>query len=747
MRGRTRGRRAWYGAAVLVVLVWLAAAGPLGSAMGRLSDAQTNDASAFLPVGAESTQVQQEREAFDDSAAVPAIAVYSADGPMGPQSLAAISEDAERVSGEPWVDGEVAGPVPGTEDESVAQIVVPVAESADTGEAVEELRALLADSALEGAEVQVTGPAGISADLSAAFGGIDGTLLAVALAAVLVILIAVYRSPLLPLVVITASLLALVLAAAAVGAAAEAGLVDLNGQSQGILFILVVGACTDYALLLVARQREALRSGADPVRAVRSAVRGTAAPILASGGTVILGVLCLLASDLSSNRGLGPVAALGIAAALVSALTFLPAALLLLGRGAFWPFAPRPDGAASDPDADAPLRSVLRAHPLWGRIARVVERRPRALWVGTTLLLAAAAAFVPQFEAEGTSQLDVFRTEVEAVEGQRTIDRAFGAEAGAVPAVVTAEAGRADDVAAAAEGVAGVTGAQVLTDGPGPGAGQAPGQAAEPAEPRVEDGRVLLEVSLAAPAESSEAVEIVRDLRDGVHAVPGADARVGGAAAVALDTLETSERDLAVVIPLVLAVVLAVLVVLLRSVVAPVLLIATTVLSFGSALGAGALVFDHVLDLPGADPVVPLFAFVFLVALGIDYNIFLMTRAREEAVRHGHREGVLRALTLTGGVITSAGVVLAATFAALAVLPILFLLQLAFLVSFGVLLDALLVRSLLVPALSLDVGRRMWWPSRLSRRPEDAERQERTEGPERPASDSAGTTGGTGPTA
>lgn len=711
---RTPARRLWYTAAAALVVVWLAAAGPLGSLMGSLSDVQDNDASTFLPVDAESTEVREIQSEFGNANVVPAIAVYTSEEPFDARLLGEIAGTTDEVADQPWVEGEVVGPVPGTEDERVAQVVVPLSEQADTEQAVSELRETLTADTPEGVQTQLTGPAAISADLAAAFGGIDSTLLVVAVVAVLVILIAVYRSPLLPLVVITAALLALVLAAAVVYYMASAGWVDLNGQSQGILFILVVGACTDYALLLVARYRESLQEYARPFDALAVALRGTLGPILASGGTVILGVLCLLASDLSSNRSLGPVAAFGIAAAMVSALTFLPAGLLLLGRSAFWPFRPvlRDTSAPlSQEGSVASEEPAFRSHPLWGRIAQAVARRPRSYWVTTVVLLAVAAAFVPQFRAEGTSQLDVFRSDVESVTGQEELERGFGADASAVPAVIVADSAHTDAVTAAAQDVSGVSD---VTPG-GDGGALSAGGSADGQEPQTVEGQVLLNAQLDAPAESAEAVDIVDELRSAVHEVPDAEAMVGGTAAVNLDTLETSQRDLQVVIPLVLLVVLAVLVLLLRSLVAPLLLVATTVLSFGAALGVGALVFNHVLDLPGADPVVPLFAFVFLVALGIDYNIFLMTRAREEALRHGHRAGVLRALTLTGGVITSAGVVLAATFAALAVLPILFLLQLAFLVAFGVLLDALLVRSLLVPALSLDIGRRTWWPGRLAR--------------------------------
>ncbi|WP_026128918.1 MMPL family transporter [Nocardiopsis prasina] len=697
-----RRSRWWVGAALLVSLVWLLGAGPLGAFLGRLGEVQTNDPGAFLPVGAESTEAGELAEEFDRGDTVPAIVVLSADQELTETQLTHVGALGERIGDQPWVSGAVVGPVPGTEDPSVAQLIVPIGSENDTGDSVTELRGLLADHSPDGVQAQVTGPAGYAADLVAAFGGIDSTLLVVAVVAVLVILVAVYRSPLLPVLVILASLLALGLSGALVYAAADAGLVSLNGQSQGILFILVVGACTDYALLLVARYREELAARERVPDAVLAAVRGVTGPVLASGGTVILGVLCLLAADLASTRSLGPVVALGVAAAMLAAMTFLPAALALCGRAAFWPSAPHRTREESGNTTD----EVLRQHPFWGRIAATVSRRPRAYWLGTAALLLAAAVFAPQFSAQGTGQAEVFRTEVEAVDGQETLTRGFGADSSAAPALVVAKESRLDEVVAAAERIPQVEGAAPVTE---------PGPPGAEAAPLVEEGRVLVEVVLSADPESPEAVEAVRDLRVELDTVEGADALVGGVSATDLDTLETAQRDFVVVVPLVTLVVFLVLIPLLRSLVAPLLLMAANVLSFAAALGVGTLVFDHVLGLPGADPVVPLFAFVFLVALGIDYSIFLMSRAREETLAHGHREGVLRALTVTGGVITSAGVVLAATFAALAVIPLLFLLQLAFLVAFGVLVDALLVRTLLVPALSLDVGPRLWWPGRAAR--------------------------------
>ncbi|GHD25925.1 membrane protein [Nocardiopsis kunsanensis] len=693
MRSRT-----WIGTALLIVLVWVAGAGPLGAFLGKLGEVQTNDPSAFLPVDSESTEVDEAAAGFEQEETTPALVAFSADSELTGTDLADIGSLGDELTDSSWTGGPVAGPLPGTEDPSVAQLVVPLDNALDEQETVEELRSWLGNNTPDGLEAEVTGPAGFAADLVAAFGGIDTTLLLVAVGAVLVILIAVYRSPVLPLLVILTSLLALGLSGALVYFAASQDWVSLNGQSQGILFILVVGACTDYALLLVARYREELSAGRPVPNAVLASVRGGLGPVMASGGTVILGVLCLLAAELTSTRSLGPVVAIGVAAALLAALTFLPAVLAVFGRVAFWPFPPRP---APESERTAG-RSLTADHPLWSRISAFVSRRPRTTWLATTVLLAAAAVFAPQFSAEGTGQDEVFRTEVESVSGQATLDRGFGDDASSSPALVLADADHVDDVVSAAVSTPGVDTAEPVVEEGGSG-------------PLVVEGRVLVEAGLQAPAESSEAVDTVRGLRAEVRNVDGADALVGGISATDLDTLETAQRDFTVVVPLVLFTVFLVLIPLLRSLVAPLLLMAANVLSFATALGVGTLVFDHVLELPGADPVVPLFAFVFLVALGIDYSIFLMSRAREETLVHGHREGVLRALTVTGGVITSAGVVLAATFAALAVIPLLFLLQLAFLVAFGVLVDALLVRTLLVPALSLDVGPRMWWPGRAGR--------------------------------
>jgi len=552
-------------------------------------------------------------------------------------------------------------------------------------------------------------------------------LLLVALGAVFVILALVYRSPVLPFVVIFTAVLALCLAGLVVYQLAANDVLTLNGQSQGILSILVVGASVDYALLLVARYREELRGAVSPYTAMRRAVRASVEPIAASAGTVIVGLLCLLLSDLSSNRSLGPVAAIGIVAAFLSAMTLLPAMLLVGGQRArwvFWPRVPHALGRHSDAaeaeggvggiDSDATSDDAddahveVAGHGVWSRVAGFVGRHDRVVWIATAAVLAAGAAFVPTLDANGTGDSEVFLTQVDSVDGEAALTNHFEGVS-AQPAVVVAPQEDADVVVDAAEGTDGVNAATVVTDHPA----TAPGQPAQ-GDPLVVDGRVRVDVTTEAPSDSQEAVETVADLRAAVHGV-SPDAVVGGAAAERLDTQVAGQHDLRTIVPVVLAVILVILVLLLRSVLAAVLLMAANVLSFGFALGVAALVFNHVLDFPGADPAVPLYAFCFLVALGVDYSIFLMTRVREESLQVGTRRGVLRGLAVTGSVITSAGVVLAATFAALGVIPLLFLAQLAFIVAFGVLVDTLVVRSLLVPALVHDVGDRTWWPSRLGR--------------------------------
>ncbi|WP_261166330.1 MMPL family transporter [Microbacterium sp. Marseille-Q6965] len=695
-----------------LILVWLAGASFGGPLFGKVSEVSSNDATAYLPESADATVVRDAQTTFSDSDAIPAIVVFSADGELDPAALDALGRALEDAVAMPEV-AEGASPLLPSEDGRAAQAFVPLDAEADLGDAVGSLGAALRDAAPEGVAVHVTGPAGFSADLAAGFAGIDGLLLGVALAAVLVILVLVYRSVLLPLAVLTTSVFALCVALLVVWWLAYADVLLLSGQTQGILFILVIGAATDYSLLLVARFREELRAVEDRGTALGRAVRGSVEPILASGGTVIAGLLCLLLSDLRSNSTLGPVAAIGIVFAMLAALTFLPAVLLLFGRAAFWPrrpvFSPRADGAAPEREKTG----------VWGRVARAVERRPRRIWITTTLVLAVGCLGLTQLQAEGVPQSDLVLGSSEARDGQRILGEHFPGGSGS-PVLALAPAQALEDTADSLLGAEGVTAVTVVSaDSPSGSAPvtadgiQAVGPPGTPTpEPTVVDGLVLLQATLADAADSAAAEHTVRALREDLD---GSGVLLGGVTATAIDTNDASIHDRALIIPVVLAVILVILMLLLRAVLAPVLLVLTTVLSFGTAMGVAGVFFQHVLRFPGADPAVPLYGFVFLVALGIDYNIFLMTRVREESLAHGTREGVLRGLVLTGGVITSAGIVLAATFAALAVIPILFLVQLAFIVAFGVLLDTFVVRTLLVPALAVDVGRAIWWPSRLSR--------------------------------
>ncbi len=674
----------------LLVVLWLAIGGIGGPFAGKLSTVATNDSASFLPASAESTRVQAEQRAFSGTHTLPAVVVAARDGAITTADQQFLAGAVDRIKKIAHIDADAVSVPISSKDGRALEVFVPIGDSAVAGDTVDAIRQVLADPPA-GLTVLVTGPAGLIADLVTAFAGIDGLLLMVAAAVVLLILIVVYRSLLLPILVLLSAVFALGAASLAVYLLARDDLLTLNGQSQGILFILVFGAGTDYALLLVSRFREQLRDTADKVAAMRLAWRATVEPVTASAGTVIAAVLCLLVSDLNSNKGLGPVAAIGVASAWLASMTFLPAVLALAGRAAFWPLRP----AHGSPHVER--------HGWWGRLADRVVRRHRAVWILTGLVLLIFAAFLPQLKAQGTSQADTFLRPVQSVEGQNLLAEHFPGGSGA-PTIIIANADRAQQVKRAAE-VDGVSEVGILTG--------------EDGKPKVVDGRVELQAVLTAAGDSERAVSTVQRIREAVHQVDGADAMVGGQTALQLDTQRTSERDRAVIIPIVLLVIFVILALLLRALLAPLLLIATVVLSFVATMGITALVFNHLFHFPGADPSVPLFGFVFLVALGIDYNIFLMTRVREEARHLGTRDGTRLGLAVTGGVITSAGVVLAATFAALAVIPLLFLAQMAFIVAFGVLLDTFVVRTLLVPAAVIDLGRHTWWPSRLSRRNPD----------------------------
>jgi RND superfamily putative drug exporter len=447
-------------------------------------------------------------------------------------------------------------------------------------------------------------------------------------------------------------------------------------------------------------------------------VRGAFGPVVASAGTVIVGLLCLLFSDLNSNRALGPVASIGIVFAFLAAMTFLPSVLMAFGRAAFWPV--RPKFGSHHPQAVGP-----GAHGLWARVAAGIRRAPRIVWIVCTVALLAGATGLLQLKAEGVPQSDIVLGHSDARDGQKVLADHFPGGSGS-PALVVGPRSELKPIADLLLDHSGVSSVSVSAkDSP---SGSAPvtkkgvqplGPPGTPApDPTVVDGDVMLQATLTHPADSDAAESTVRSLRTDLSKLHGG-ILVGGVTAVAVDSNDASIHDRNTIIPIVLVVILIILMLLLRAIVAPVILVLSVVVSFAASLGVSAYVFNDLFRFPGADPAVPLYGFVFLVALGIDYNIFLMTRVREESLLHGTRQGILRGLAVTGGVITSAGLVLASTFAALGVIPILFLAQIAFIVAFGVLVDTLVVRSLLVPAVSYDIGRASWWPSRLWRRDAD----------------------------
>jgi len=709
------------GIPVVLVLVWLIGGSVGGPYFGKVDEVATNDQSSFLPESADATQVSERLPDFVGSDTIPAVVVVTGESALTDDDLAAIQDLSEEIAGIDGVQEGVSPPIE-SEDGEAAQIFVPIDSSGEVRVVVEEIRTMVSEQLPSNLQGWVTGPAGFTADLVKGFLGIDGLLLIVALLAVFIILVIVYRSPLLPILVLLTSVFALCVALLSVWWLAYAGVFVLNGQVQGILFILVIGAATDYALLYVARFREAIGTGAGRWEATTQAWRGAFEPIIASGGTVIAGLLCLLLSDLATNRALGPIASIGIAFSVLSALTFLPALLALVGKAAFWPFIPKHGMVSLPEDLTQPVKGF------WPRQARFVARHARPVWIVSTIVLLVAAAGLLQLRADGVPSSDLVLGASEARDGQEVLGEHFPAGSGSpvyviVPEEDVVEAVEILDDSAGIESVATASedsptgqAAVSVEDGEAVYTVEGPPGAAVPT-PTVSDGDVLLIGTLTDAADSVAAEETVRELRASLDDALGTGtALVGGVTATDIDSNDTSIRDRTTIIPVVLLVILLILMLLLRAILAPVLLILSVILSFGAALGVSAIVFNHVLGFPGADPSVPLYGFVFLVALGVDYNIFLMSRVREESLGHGTRSGILRGLVATGGVITSAGLVLAATFAALGVIPILFLAQIAFIVAFGVLLDTFVVRSLLVPAVTYDIGRAIWWPSKLWRR-------------------------------
>ncbi len=751
---------------ILVVIGWLVLSGIGGPYFGKIDQVSSNDLATFLPKNAEGTKVNDALRKFQDSSTIPAIVVFTNNTPLTTAQKTSLGTLPKALQAGAQVKGTVTAPVFST-DSKAAFIIVPLDSNANFDTAVSSIKQAI-DTHQVGVTYKLAGPAMFARDLNNAFAGIDGTLLLVALAVVFVILLVVYRSPFLPILTLMGAMIALASAIFVVWHMANAGILQLNGQVQGILFILVIGATTDYSLLYIARYREELTHHESTWAATKAAWKAAWEPIVAAGGTVSLGLLCLLASDLGSNKALGPVGSIGVVFAVLVALTFLPAALLLFGRVAFWPRRPKHVPGKGHLDYHS-------SHPVWAKVGAFVGRYPRRVWIVLVVLLGVAACFVPQLKADGVAQSDLVLGKSEARDGQALLDAHFPAGSGS-PAYVLVPQSEQSAVVSELEADKGVDTVSVITTDPTKSpapvgkledqikqklftqltaqretqlaalkqqlAAQMVGESQAVIDqayvvaashvpsvqslmdkvypfsgtvPRVVNGEVMLAATLKDPANSLAARDTIQRLRSTIESKQRT-VEIGGTSALQLDTNNAAQRDLTVIIPLILAAITIVLMLLLRAVVAPLVLLFTTVLSFGATLGIAALLFNHVWQYPGADPSVVIFGFVFLVALGIDYNIFLMTRVREETAKVGVRNGTLKALVVTGGVITSAGIVLASTFAALYVIPILFLAQIAFIVAFGVLLDTFIVRSLIVPGLTLTIGRIMWWPSRLARR-------------------------------
>ncbi len=709
----TSKNRKPYAISMLVVIGWFILTGVFGPLFGKLTSVQENNNSSFLPKGAEATQASEVIQTFSgkDSFNFPTLILFEGKGDAA--TLAAINDHlikagdlklaeteakisdylapGQRITVFPSQDGKaILANIP-LDGNSISKLLPndePVLPAI-----IAELRADVAPIAKDlGVQSYVTGPAGILGDLFGAFGDIDSTLLLTTLGVVALILIVVYRSPVLWIIPLLSSLFALTTAGGIVYLLAKNDIIDVDGQSQGILSVLVIGAATDYALLLIARYREELHHHENRFTAMRAAYKGVWEPILASGSTVSISLLILLFSQLTNTAGLGPIGAIGIVCSMITILTLLPALLLVFGRWIFWPRIPRNDGDDH----------VMSGN--WSKVAKTIESKPRRAWIVTGGVLLALAFTSMTLKTDGLGTVDSFTGKPESVVGQKLLLKHFpGGEGDPTQVVVSAD--KIAVVSAALKGAPGVTEISPMLESM-----PLPGQPL-PAV-KIVNGKAILNVTLDKAPDSVEAGNDIPKIRELAQAAD-ASALVGGTSAVYHDVREANKRDNRTIIPIILLVITLILGILLRSILSAVILLGTVVLSYFATLGACALVFNHVFGFAGGDNSFPLFAFIFLVALGIDYNIFLMTRVREESMKIGTRAGVTKGVTVTGAVITSAGIVLAATFAVLGLLPLVPLAQLGFAVAFGVLLDTIIVRSILVPALVHEIGPKIWWPSKL----------------------------------
>lgn len=663
----------------VTLLVWVLLVGGLGSLAAKVGEITKNDAKTYLPSSAESTRAYDiAHGTFGIGNTLDAVVVATRDGALRPTDLAFLDRARTELA---TLTGNPVPAVAVSRDRQAALLTGTLAQRSDNkglSASVTRIRTQLHGLAPPDLSVYVTGSAGTGADYVKIFSSVDGRLLALTLGVVALILLLTYRSPVLWILPLLSAGIASQIGNGAVYLLGKRGL-TVSGQAQSVLLVLVLGVATDYGLLILSRYREELHRHEDHHTALAVALRRALPPIAASAATVSLALLCLSLATMNNTKGLGPVCVVGVVSALLAMSTLLPALLAIVGRRIFWPRVPR--AAADRPEHTDP------ASRAWPAIGRFVVTRSGVVGVGSTLLLALLAAGLLGLHT-GQNGASPFTRPEESVTGQQALARHFAAGT-AAPLEIYVPAAIADELR------------QRLTRVPG---------VADVGLAQIRDGKARIVATLTAQDGSSAAADTVERVRTAVRS-DNKDVVVGGQPATSLDTRRAYAHDEKLLIPIILAVVLLTLVLLLRSVAVPVLLAAAAALSYASALGASSLVF-HALGYPRVDPSLILTGFLFLVALGVDYTMFLMTRAREEVLHHGHRAGLVRAVSTTGAVITSAGVVLAATFALLATLPVISQLQQGVLVSIGVLLDTFVVRTLLVPASASALGPGAWWPTR-----------------------------------
>ncbi|MGH3240366.1 MAG: MMPL family transporter [Spirillospora sp.] len=654
----------------LALLLWIGITVLAVPAASSLPDVVEGKASAELPRGAQSTNVEELIPRFPGGELAPGIIVYTRASGITPADRTKASTDRRALAS---IATNPIAPPRASGDGKALMLNVPLPDDDTLTDKAEKVRDQSRANTPPGLDVHLTGPAGSALDVGDAFESIDKPILIITILVVTAVLLLTYRSPILWLLPIVNAAIALQVANAVVYLLGEhAGLYVADGMST-ILNALVFGISTDYALLLLARYREELRRHEDRHRAMAVALRRAAAPIVASAATVSLGLLCLLAADMGFNYALGPIGAIGVLAGLVVVMTLLPALLLIFGRWIFWPRIPRPRHG-----------DTTSTRGVWDRVGHRIAAHPRLVWIGGLAVLGALASATLGINT-GLDRAHFLTDTPSSTIGENILAQHYPGGEGRPLLVITTKPDAPE-----------VT--KALQDAPGVADVQSPQSS--------RDGRLTkLEVVLEYPPDSTQAKQTVRDLRDAIPA-----ATIGASTAGEIDLADAQAHDRRVVIPLVLGVVFLILIALLRALVAPILVIGTVVASYFAALGASWLLFRYAFDFPALDTQVALMGFLFMVALGVDYNLFLVARVREEVARSDHRTGVLRGLGVTGGVISSAGLVLAATFGVLGVMPVTMMVQIGVLVALGVLLDTFFVRSVIVPALALDAGRHFWWP-------------------------------------